>query len=312
MTVRGVLRVGEVAFRVLDLDSARAHYGGTVGLLEVHRDPDGTTYYKAWDEWDAYSIVIREADRPGLDHFAFKVADDTTLSEFDDKLRERGVEVTPIEKDVHRQSGRRIAFTLPSGHVMQLYAEKEQVGNTLGARNPGVLPADGVIKGMRVNRLDHLLLGGPPPLNAQSAELLMDVFGFSMSEKLVDSESEAPLAMFLSCSNKPHDIAFAPAEQPGRFHHVSFLLESVHDVYHAADRLGRDNVPVDVGPNRHGITRGATIYFFDPSGNRNEVFSGGYVYYPDTPTLVWDTSEFGYASFCQDRIVRESFLNVST
>jgi len=26
------------------------------------------------------------------------------------------------------------------------------------------------------------------------------------------------------------------------------------------------------GPTRHGITRGQTIYFFDPSGNRNESF----------------------------------------
>ena len=29
-------------------------------------------------------------------------------------------------------------------------------------------------------------------------------------------------------------------------------------------------------PTRHGITRGHTVYFFDPVGNRNEVFSGGY------------------------------------
>jgi catechol 2,3-dioxygenase len=27
-------------------------------------------------------------------------------------------------------------------------------------------------------------------------------------------------------------------------------------------------------PARHGITRGTTIYFFDPAGNRNEVFAG--------------------------------------
>jgi hypothetical protein len=35
-----------------------------------------------------------------------------------------------------------------------------------------------------------------------------------------------------------------------------------------------DDVPIDIGPTRHGITRGTTIYFFDPSGNRNEVFAG--------------------------------------
>jgi hypothetical protein len=35
---------------------------------------------------------------------------------------------------------------------------------------------------------------------------------------------------------------------------------------------------------RHGITRGETIYFFDPSGNRNETFAGlSYLAQPDRP-----------------------------
>ena len=44
-----------------------------------------------------------------------------------------------------------------------------------------------------------------------------------------------------------------------------------------------DDVSVDIGPTQHGITRGETIYFFDPAGNRNEVFAGGYFSYPDRP-----------------------------
>jgi len=40
----------------------------------------------------------------------------------------------------------------------------------------------------------------------------------------------------------------------------------------AADIIAKNKVPVEYGPGRHGITRGLTIYFFDPSGNRNEVF----------------------------------------
>ena len=46
-------------------------------------------------------------------------------------------------------------------------------------------------------------------------------------------------------------------------------------------------VPFDVTPTRHGITRGQTIYFFDPSGNRNEAFAGGYMSYADMPTITW-------------------------
>ena len=57
-------------------------------------------------------------------------------------------------------------------------------------------------------------------------------------------------------------------------------------VGHAADIIARYNIALDIGPTRHGITRGQTIYFFDPSGNRNEVFSGGYIHYPDHPVLM--------------------------
>ena len=79
-----------------------------------------------------------------------------------------------------------------------------------------------------------------------------------------------------------------------------------------ADIITRHKVPLDIGPTRHGITRGYTIYFFDPSGNRNEVFSGGYQYYPDNPVLEWTEAELGRAIFYYDRKLNEKFLTVTT
>lgn len=310
MALRGILRLGEVALRVMDMDEARQHYGQRVGLHEVMTDAEGKVYYKAWDEHDHHSIVLRQADRPGMDYFAFKVYDDATLTDLEAKVRAFGLQVERIEAGLYPKSGRRIQFVLPSGHVMQLYAHKEQTGNTLGTLNPGVMPDEGVIRGFRVNRLDHALLGGTQI--DENARLFREVFEFDLSERLIDVDNKMSLALFLSCSTKPHDIAFVLQPEPNRFHHVSFLLESVTDVIHAADLIGKYRIPVDVGPNRHGVTRGATIYFFDPSGNRNEVFSGGYVHYPDTPTLTWDTSELGAATFSQDNVPRESFLTVLT
>lgn len=309
MAVKGVLRLGEACIRVMDMDAAITHYDKRMGLHMIHRDGD-RAYFKAWDEHDSHSIVLRESDRPGLDYFSFKVSDDATLGELAKKIEAHGLAVESIPAGKYLRSGRRIEFVLPSGHTMQLYAEKEQLGNTLGTKNPGTTPEEGVVRGFRINRLDHILLGGIN-LDANLA-FFRDVLEFSLTETLVDHESGAYLVIFLSCSNKPHDVAFVVQPQANRFHHVSFLLESQHDVIHAADMIGRYRIPVDVGPNRHGITRGATIYFFDPSGNRNEVFSGGYVYYPDNPTLVWDTTNLGGAVFAQDNTPRESFLNVLT
>ena len=310
MALRGVLRPGEICIRVMDMKKGRQHYGEVMGLHEVMEDAEGKVYYKAWDEHDHHSIILHQSDRPGMDYFAFKVYDDATLDVLEGKLKAYGIEVKHIAAGVYPKSGRRLEFTIPSGHTMQLYAHKEQIGNTLGTVNPGVVPDDGVIRGLHINRLDHLLLGG---VNLdECVKLFTEVFEFDLSEKLVHHEAGISLAVFLTCSTKPHDIAFLLQPEPNRYHHASFMLESAHDVVKAADRLGKYRVPIDVGPNRHGITRGATIYFFDPSGNRCEVFAEGYVHYPDTPTLVWDTTQAGPAQFSQDNTPRASFLEVLT
>ena len=134
---------------------------------------------------------------------------------------------------------------------------------------------------MRPTRFDHCLLYGDD-IDANLA-LFTEVLGFHPTERIMAGDGKTIIGTFLSCSNKPHDIAFIRNSEKGRLHHVSFYLESWNDIGNAADILTRHQVPLDIGPTRHGITRGYTIYFFDPSGNRNEVFSGGYQYYRKRP-----------------------------
>ena len=310
MAMSGLLRCGEVAIRVFDLDEARQHYGQRIGLIESYEGDADKIYYKCPDEHDQYSIVLRQDDKPGMDYFAFKTLKDEDLEVYEKDLAEFGIECRWIEAGVFPKSGRRLAFTLPTGHEMHIYAHKEQIGNGMPTLNPGTIPDEGYIRGMRTVRVDHLLVGGPNI--EQNRDIFERVFGLKVSEQLISHEDGTKLAIFMSGSNKPHDIAFLLQPEEGRFHHVSFLLDSVNDLYHAADLIGKYNIPVDVPPNRHGVTRGATIYFFDPSGNRNEVFTGGYLHYPDTPTLTWDTTELGRATFSHDNTPRESFLNVLT
>ena len=65
---------------------------------------------------------------------------------------------------------------------------------------------------------------------------------------------------------------------------------------------------------RHGITRGTTIYFFDPSGNRLEAF-GGYTAYqmdPDCRAIKWTTDQIGPAVFYYSQELNETFLSVYT
>ena len=69
---------------------------------------------------------------------------------------------------------------------------------------------------------------------------------------------------------------------------------------------------LDIGPTRHGLTHGATIYFFDPSGNRNETFCGGDYFFPDHPVVTWDADKLGKAVFYHSRELNERFLTVTT
>jgi catechol 2,3-dioxygenase len=49
-------------------------------------------------------------------------------------------------------------------------------------------------------------------------------------------------------------------------------VDSADALFRAADILTMHKARIDYGPGRRGITRGTTIYFFDPSGNRLETF----------------------------------------
>jgi catechol 2,3-dioxygenase len=137
------------------------------------------------------------------------------------------------------------------------------------------------------------------------------VFDFNLTERVLDDEGN-PVLLFVSCSTRAHDIAFGNhPEASGLLHHASFRLDSTQDHVHASDLIGKYNIRVEAN-DRHGVTGVKTVYYFDPSGNRNEVFCDGYIYYPDSPTLTWTMSSLDIAAFGQSRQVPESFLTVYT
>jgi catechol 2,3-dioxygenase len=125
-------------------------------------------------------------------------------------------------------------------------------------------------------------------------------------------DGKTDLAIWLSCSIKAHDIAFVRHPEPGKLHHVSFLLESWEKVLRAADLMAMNRVKIDIGPTRHGVTRGTTIYAFDPSGNRFETFSGGTTGYPDWKPIKWTMEDVGRGIFYHAREMNDTFLSVVT
>ncbi len=306
MALKGVLRPGYIQIRVLDMDAAIKHYVDHVGLYEVSREPDGRVYLRAWDEFDRHSVILRRADMPGMDYVGFKVASDADLDSFHHRIEEFGTKVQVVSAGEQPGVGRRLSFVVPTGHRIELFSEMALSDDGPMTHNPEIWRNEP--HGMRVTRFDHCNLHGP---NIDGvARFFTEVLDFSLTEA-----AETPdgiVAAFLSCSNKAHDVAFIKRAEPGKFHHAAFSLESWHEVGQAADLIARHDIPLDIGPTRHGITRGQTIYFFDPSGNRNEVFSGGFIYYPDNPKRVWTMDQIGKAIFYYQRELNERFMSVVT
>jgi catechol 2,3-dioxygenase len=310
MALNGILRPGHVAIRVLGIDAAVRHYTQVLGLIETARDAQGRVFLKAWDEHDHHSVVLREATEPGMDYMGWRADSAATLRRLAADLEKSRLvgETSWVPAGEHPMTGERFRFTIPTGHVMELFAEKEKVGNGLPATNPDPWP-DG-LRGMAPSRFDHCLLYGDD-LDG-TVKLFTEVLGFSITEQIVAGPEKQMIGAFLTCSTKPHDVAFIRQPVKGKFHHASFILDNWGEVLRAADIIAKNKVPLDVGPTRHGITRGETVYFFDPSGNRNEVFSGGYIYYPDKPVLTWTDDALGKAIFYHDRKLNEKFLTVFT
>lgn len=306
MSQEGLLRPGIVQLRVLDMEESITHYEKRLGLQLVSQEADGRVYMKGYTEFHRHSVVLRPADEAGIDFFAFKADSQASVDAYRKRIEDFGIAVDDVAAGEQPGTGARIGFTIPSGHRLEIYAEMDLSDQAPQTKNPYLWDAEP--RGMKAQRLDHALLYGP---NLEETEkFITQVLDFHVPERV--ELPDGTLAIWATVSNKAHDIAFVRHEEPGKLHHVAFFLEDWSEVGHAADIMTRYDISRDVGPTRHGITGGQTIYFFDPSGNRNEVFAGGYTAYKDHPVRVWDHNHVGRGIFYYERQLNDAFLSVVT
>jgi len=292
----GIMRIGHVSLRVMDMAAAVKHYEKVLGLKKTMEDKQGNVYLKCWDEWDKYSLILTPSDQAGMNHIAYKVENDADLDVLQKRIEAYGIKTQVLPEGTLPSTGRMLQFQLPSGHDMRLYAMKEYVGTEVGTVNPDPWPDN--ITGAGVHWLDHALLmcelNPEAGVNkvAETTKFAAECLDFKLVEQImVGPDNSIQAATWLSRSNTPHDIAFVGGPRMG-LHHIAFYLEDWADVLKAADVMAKNKVKIDLPPTRHGVTRGTTIYFFDPSGNRNETFSGlGYLSQPDRPVTTWTGDE---------------------
>ena len=300
----GILRLSHIDLRVPDLELATAYYSEVMGLVETARE-DNKVYLKCWDEHQHHSVILTYASTYGLDSFGFKVEFPDDLDVLQARVEKAGLETERLRPgELGPGSGETVRFTAPSGHVTELVYEMTQVGNMLPLNNPP--PAPMGLVGIHPPRLDHIFLMCED-VDAITA-FYRDVLGFRLTEQILGDDGHQ-IATFLERTHTPHDIAFIVGPN-GAFHHMAFWMDDWNDLRTAADICAYNGVPIDAGPTRHGATRGWGLYCFDPAGNRNELYTGGYWADPDREPVTWTESDMGRAVFYYEGVVNHDFLTV--
>lgn len=304
MSSPGILRLSHAEVRVPDLQLATAYYAEVVGLVVTATEP-GRTFLKGWDELQHHSLILTEEPTYGLNALAFKVIERNELDRLAERVAKAGIDVAWHEPGaLNPASGTVVRFTAPSGHVVDLEHGQAQVGNGLTLLNPP--PAPDGLKGMHPPRLDHIFLLAED-VDGTTA-FFRDVLEFRLTEQIVADDGHQ-LTTFLERTHTPHDIAFLTGPNGG-FHHLAYWVDEWNDLRTAADTCAYHGIEIDAGPTRHGATRGCGLYFFDPAGNRNEVYTGGYWFDPDDEPTTWTESEMGRAIFTYKGQVDPGFMSV--
>jgi catechol 2,3-dioxygenase len=183
-------------------------------------------------------------------------------------------------------------FASPDGHPLELYFETERFqpeGNQIpGFKN---LPQRYSPHGIAPKRLDHVNLLAQDVKACR--EFFRDMLGMRVTEQIV-FEGGAEMGAWLAATMKSYDLAFTRdhSHARGRFHHLTYAMDSREDVLRAADILTENGTFIETGPHKHSIGQTFFLYFYEPGGNRFEVGSGGYLILdPEWKPIVWSREE---------------------
>ena len=306
-----VIRLGYANLKVTNLALAVQHYTDVVGLL--HTETVGNSaYLRGRDEQDHHCLVLTESSDAGLERVSFKVSDPDDLAEIENRAASVGCRTERVSDGEVPGIGEAVRLQLPSEQVLEFFYHADKLGYPGGMDNPDPVLDDEFLHGAAAQRLDHLLITTPD--HEANLRVLRDLLDFGLSEQLMDDDGN-PLAVWLYCSNTMHDLAMSGGP-PGMFHHIAFWVDNRADVIRAVDVLKKKGVPtLEYGITRHGISGGSTVYFYDPSGNRNEIFNEPYVTTPvpgRVAPVSWDLKNAPRGVFYYENELDMSFFEKIT
>lgn len=288
----GVMCIGYVSLKVMDMDVVVWYYENVLGMKIIMKDKVGNVYFKCWDEWDKYLVILILLDQVGMNYLVYKVEKEVDFEVLQQKIEVWGVKIIMFDEGILFLIGCMLQFKLFSGYEMCLYVSKEFVGIDVGNINFDFW-FDG-FKGVGVYWLDYCLLMCEMNFEVginivvDNICFMIEVLDFFLIEQvLVGFEGNMQVVIWMVCIIMLYDIVFVGGLCSGLYY-IVFFLDLWYDVFKFVDVMVKIKMCIDVVFICYGIMCGEMIYFFDLSGNCNEIFVGlGYLVQCDWLVMIW-------------------------
>jgi len=267
-----------------------AFFVNVLGMTESGREGN-SVYLRAYDDYERHTLKVTDAKVPAMGHCAFRTRSPQALERRVAALKGSGFEVGWTDGDLCH--GPAYLCHDPDGHNIELYYETQwyEAPSELkpALKNQAQrFPA----RGANVRRLDHF--NGLAVDIEANRKFFDDYLGFRLTEQIVlDTGVEA--AMWMTCTNKSYDFAYTRDHTgvKGRFHHVTYAVNSREEVLLAADICLENGIHIETGPHKHAIQQTFFLYVYEPGGNRVEIANAGarLILAPDWKPIRWTEAE---------------------
>ena len=283
-----IAHLGHIELLTPKFEESLAFFKDVLGLHESGRRGD-SVYLRAWGDYERFTLQLSRSPRSGLGHLAFRARSAAVLQQLVEGLRAEGVQGTWRPPELGH--GPAFRFHDPDGHAIEIYYETERY-QPIGDHLPGFknLPQRYIPSGIAPRHLDHVNLLAQ---DIGACRILFhELLGMRVTEQIVFDGEE--MGAWLAATNKSYDLAFTrdSTKAFGRFHHLTYRMDSREDVLRAADILTERGIFIETGPHKHSIGQTFFLYFYEPGGNRIEIGAGGYMIFdPDWQPVVWSKEE---------------------
>lgn len=288
--IMDIAHLGHIEIFTPKFEESARFFTEIYGLTKSGEKGD-SIYLRGFDDYERYSLKLTAAKTSGLGHAAYRCRSPQALERRAAALKGSGFDIGWTDGDLGH--GKTFVCKDPDGHTIELYyetewyqppAEEKPSLKNQAQRYPG--------HGINPRRIDHW--NGLAADISACRKFFEDYLGFRLTERIVLNDgSEA--GIWMTATNKSYDFAYTRDHTgtPGRFHHVTYALNSREEILLAADWFLENGVYIETGPHKHAVQQTFFLYVWEPGGNRVELANAGarLVLAPDWKPITWTEDE---------------------